>query len=292
MSRPFPAEKISGHGHTLGLADILHDPSFRIISSLRWSESGSKEPEVDVLLHNTTDKKLLRFHLDRLRSAARALGWTVVVNSLEDDKSVEVFAGKIKDHIATPSNLAAGHFRIHKVRIAVSSQGDIQIDSAVIQQSTKRDEIQHDPFDTRCLTRPPQRLSSSLCQVHLDMQPTTPSVFTTHKTTYRTLYDDARSRGGISNTGPTQAEILLFNAEHEIMEASFSTPYFFRGTRWVTPPLSSGGNAGVTRRLALEDAAAVCEPAVVKVEDIRDGELIWLSNAVRGFFQGIMVLRE
>jgi hypothetical protein len=29
-----------------------------------------------------------------------------------------------------------------------------------------------------------------------------------------------------------------------------------------------------------------CEEGVVKVPSVRDGEIVWLGNAVRGFFHG------
>lgn len=101
------------------------------------------------------------------------------------------------------------------------------------------------------------------------------------------------------------------------MEGSITTPYFRRRRRrrrrrsgvshglkdkehtddddnnndkWVTPPLSSGGNAGVTRRYALEHG--FCIEQVVRVEDLVDGEECWLSNGVRGFIPAVVVLKR
>lgn len=68
------------------------------------------------------------------------------------------------------------------------------------------------------------------------------------------------------------------------MEGTLTTPYFFRCGSWVTPKATSGGNIGTTRRWALENG--LCVEAIVKAEDLIDGELVWLSNGVRGFGLG------
>ena len=89
---------------------------------------------------------------------------------------------------------------------------------------------------------------------------------------------------------PAQSEVLLFNEKREITEASLCTPFFFQRGVWTTPPLSSGGNAGVSRRMALE--AGLCVEEVLHIDELVDGQIIWLSNAVRGFMQGKLHLSE
>jgi branched-subunit amino acid aminotransferase/4-amino-4-deoxychorismate lyase len=126
------------------------------------------------------------------------------------------------------------------------------------------------------------------CKVVLDTEALRPSLFTIHKTSARMPYESARERAGISDVTADRGEVLLFNPAREIMEASVSTPYFYRRGRWVTPPLSSGGNAGVTRRVALENG--LCAEEIIEVESLCHGETVWVSNGVRGFVMGTLHL--
>ena len=57
----------------------------------------------------------------------------------------------------------------------------------------------------------------------------------------------------------------------------------------MTPRWESGGNQGTTRRWALEQGLAT--EGIVKVEDLVDQEIVWLSNGVRGFGWGQLDLR-
>ncbi|KAJ5539659.1 Aminotransferase class IV [Penicillium frequentans] len=88
--------------------------------------------------------------------------------------------------------------------------------------------------------------------------------------------------------GAKTEELLMVNLDGEIMEGTITTPYFRRGNAWVTPPLTSGGNAGTTRRYALEQG--FCVEQVVNALELVDGEECWLSNGVRGFMRGSISL--
>ena len=68
------------------------------------------------------------------------------------------------------------------------------------------------------------------------------------------------------------------------MEASITTPYFWRAGNWVTPSAVQGGNLGTTRRWALQ--RGLCVEGTVKRESVSKGERIWLSNGVRGWGWG------
>ena len=114
--------------------------------------------------------------------------------------------------------------------------------------------------------------------VVVDSESTESSPFTRHKTTYREPYAAARARCRVIDA---TTEVLIWNPEGEIMEGTLSTPYLNRGGHWETPHHRCGGNLGTTRRWALERNLA--KEAVVKKDDLEDGEVIWLSNGVRGF---------
>lgn len=120
-------------------------------------------------------------------------------------------------------------------------------------------------------------------------------MFTRHKTTERSVYDEARSFIPTSprKQDPTNGvlnEILIVNQRDEIMEGTMTTPYFWRHGRWLTPPASAGGNLGITRRYALD--AGLCIEDTIMKQSITDGEAIWLSNGARGWSWGRIEMLE
>lgn len=117
--------------------------------------------------------------------------------------------------------------------------------------------------------------------VVLDNRGTEKGAATMYKTNDRTMYERARSVAGITSFYQAK-EVLLWNTEDEILDGSISTPYFWRNGRWITPASSSGGQQGTTRRWALE--RELCVEDCIKRQDMKDGEIIYLSNAVRGYF--------
>ncbi|KAF2203163.1 hypothetical protein GQ43DRAFT_390586 [Delitschia confertaspora ATCC 74209] len=178
--------------------------------------------------------------------------------------------------------------------------------------------------------------------LRLDHSPTEPTPFTSLKTTHRAPYDTARHRALPTNpTAPLFTEVLLYNPCNELTEGTLTSLYFYRGGRWVTPPVGvpagefhgpsiknlnvnldgngsgedpgtpgedegelrkpfpgrwghslrskvgSGGQRGTTRRWALWRGMCMEEP--VRVETVRVGELMWVSNGVRGFGLGRVV---
>ncbi|KAK3619630.1 Aminodeoxychorismate lyase, partial [Elasticomyces elasticus] len=116
----------------------------------------------------------------------------------------------------------------------------------------------------------------------LDRQAILTSAATMYKTGDRRYYDRARASAGI-DTYAEQREVLLFNEDEEVIDASFSTPYFFREGIWVTPKANSGGQQGTTRRWALE--RKLCVEGDLTIQELRQGEVIYLSNAVRGYIR-------
>ena len=121
---------------------------------------------------------------------------------------------------------------------------------------------------------------------------TSPSLFTSHKTTKRAQYDEIRallpnsSEKPDGKAAPLLAEILLVNHNGEIMEGSITTPYFLREGEWITPSAKCGGNLGTTRRYAL--GQGICKESIVMKESVQVGERVVLSNSVRGFGWGFV----
>jgi 4-amino-4-deoxychorismate lyase len=156
----------------------------------------------------------------------------------------------------------------------------------------------------------------------LDTQATPTSPFTSLKTTHREMYDSPRSRSLPENpTHPGYAEVILFNSVNEITEGTLTSLYFYRGGRWVTPPVGVpsaatpkesedegelrvpfagrwghsvrsakvgiGGQRGTSRRWALGKGFCMEEP--ISVGTVEVGEGVWVSNGVRGFGWGKVV---
>lgn len=131
-----------------------------------------------------------------------------------------------------------------------------------------------------CFYIPPHE-ETSPWTIRLDNRPTEISETTMYKTSDRTWYGRARAAAGIMTLTAT-AEVLLYNTDDNILDGSQATPYFFRGGKWVTPTSAAGGQQGTTRRYALEHG--FCVEDEVPKSSLRNGECIWLSNAVQGFF--------
>jgi len=260
--------------------------TFQIISSLRYdpclTEAIARNAD------NYPDPKnspyyLLPYHRDRLIAAAHHFGWKDASNWLSRD--LESFESFLDESIPDRS-------KPWRLRIVVDINGKRSVDvnpTAMI-----------DPLNLLI----PSRTSSAppVWRVYIDSQPILPSGFTTHKTTARDDYTAARLRAGINSPAET-AEVLLINPKGEVMEGSITTPYFQRRRpnsmpsgqnsaepAWITPPLSSGGNAGTSRRYALSQG--FCIEQTILEKDLVDGEECWLSNGVRGFMLGVVVLNH
>jgi branched-subunit amino acid aminotransferase/4-amino-4-deoxychorismate lyase len=118
----------------------------------------------------------------------------------------------------------------------------------------------------------------------VDTEPTPSSgLFTSTKTTERTVYDAARARVGLPHLPSTDADVILYNPSEHVTETSVSNVAFYRSHRWVTPPLSSGCLPGVTRRWLLRHKRIFeAEPEEFPKTSLRPGDWVLLFNSVHG----------
>lgn len=119
--------------------------------------------------------------------------------------------------------------------------------------------------------------------MYLDTEPTSPSLFTSTKTTRREVYNLARARVGIPAVGVepgTPNDVALYRSDGQVMETSIRNIAFWREGRWVTPLLQAGCLPGITRRLLLEEGKV--EEGEVLITDLKVGEILLLSNGVEG----------
>ena len=309
------------HQPCTAIAAIAKDPSFQIQTALLWIRSGdtlrrrasthifSSEddphvPEIilndaiqgrsltDSKIHVREDKSdlgLLHLHRDRLAAAAEALGWGTLECLKHEDSALSILKHAVETYLSSLLPLPTGMLESRKVRILVERTGKITVDSTItsLDQQLSHTKLLVHPFMPTSFDEPPE-ISTTPCRIVVDTQPTRPSTLTTHKTTHRCTYTAARERTGITpSTPPTVSEVLLYNPYNELMETSTCTVYLKRGGQWITPAAICGPNLGVTRRLAIEQG--LCRQGTVERADLKADEEVWLSNAVRGFFKGVIV---
>ncbi|KAI0146175.1 aminotransferase [Xylariaceae sp. FL1272] len=264
------------------------EEEFQIFSTIRWDPNLLNAPQAgysDVGWNQSPSPfYMLDFHRDRMLRAAEHWGWEKAIDTLTGDqglRSLEAFLSKEIENANPKGPL--------RVKVLLTKDGSLDV-------------IIADTPSVSLETLFPSSLSTVQLDgpgftVEVDETSITRSPFTHHKTTSRRIYDEARTRSKAVGAGP--GEILLVNADDgSVMEGSITTPYFWRNDRWVTPPVSrefsatvgSGGNSGTTRRWALERNLVV-EKSVL-ADSIVDGERIWLSNGLKGFFHGTVKLGD
>lgn len=240
----------------------MDDSDPRAITSFRWPHRN----EVPIQSHHA-----------RLVASASALGWQNAVAKLREPDAIPEIKRALESHLLA-SSIADTQPR--KITIGISSMGHMTVSSA---------ELSGTLYDFNLLADKPEN-QATVVPVYVSPHPITSSVFTTHKTSLRCHYDQARAAVSISQLPPTSAEVLLYNEQQEITEASLSTVYFQRKSTWITPNDASGCNLGLTRALALEKKW--CQEGRICKSELRHGEIVKLSNCVRGFWLGRIVLRQ
>ncbi|MBI4934229.1 MAG: aminodeoxychorismate synthase component I [Actinobacteria bacterium] len=99
-------------------------------------------------------------------------------------------------------------------------------------------------------------------------------VFTCHKTTHRAVYDRAAA------AHPEADDVVLWNERGEVTETCKANVLFRIGAQWFTPPLSSGGLAGVGRQVLL--LAGDVTERVLPVADLHRVDELQVVSALRG----------
>jgi para-aminobenzoate synthetase/4-amino-4-deoxychorismate lyase len=140
-----------------------------------------------------------------------------------------------------------------KVRLLLARCGDFTLEAA--------------PVGTMPLA------SLGLARVPVNSQ----NIFLYHKTTNRTIYEQARS------TAPECDDVLLWNERGEITESTTANVVVELDGELLTPPLSSGLLAGTFRDRLLAEGAI--QEKVINVADLGRCRCIYLINSVRKWRQ-------
>ncbi|MCJ1397179.1 hypothetical protein MMC11_000371 [Xylographa trunciseda] len=216
---------------------------------------------------------LLPYHRDRLLSAAQHFAFQHCITLLSGPSGLSILQSSLETHLLNTYSSSTYPSPV-RIRISISPNGDLTLASAPTPA------LPLGAFFPLSLSPSPDTATATW---HIQLSPIAiePCPYTYHKTTNRDMYDAARAH---LSPAATDVEVLIVNGRGEVMEGSLTTPYFWREGQWVTPQESCGGNRGTTRRWALERGVAV--EGVVRALDVRMGEVVWLSNGVRGFGWG------
>jgi len=117
--------------------------------------------------------------------------------------------------------------------------------------------------------------STKAWQVPLDSVPVDPNdVFLYHKTTRRTVYDEARARH------PDAPDVILQNTRGELTETSIGNLVLVLDGVSYTPPIACGLLAGVRREELL--ASGELQERVLTPTDLERAEAVYMINDLRG----------
>lgn len=225
---------------------------------------------------------LMKFHYERLIRAAEHLGWFEMGKAIKGP--VDLFNRihkAVNEHKKKTGNKCP-----FKVRVCLRHNGRLEIGVEPI-MSTKSPLLFPDTFDLNEKQTHPSASKKPIFKTVLDVLPTRNTTYTRDKTYYRTMYNYARHCAGIQSFQDAK-EVLLYNKDDFVMDGSITTPYFYRGGKWVTPHNECGGQQGTTRRWALDHG--LCNAGFIHRDSLRRGEIIWLSNGVKGFFTARVVI--
>lgn len=148
-----------------------------------------------------------------------------------------------------------------RVRLLLDAEGHIEISDQIVREST-----------------PIARLRIAAERT----DPADPMLY--HKTTHRPLYAPAFEqavRDGFD-------DVLFLNVCGEVTEGAISNIFIEKDGRWATPPIACGALAGIFRRHLLATRPEI-EERVLTLDDLRDADAVYLTNAVRGLRRATIV---
>lgn len=220
-----------------------------------------------------SDFYLLAFHQDKMMNSAKHLNWPVnVIELYSGDRGLQVLFAKLLLHVHE-GHRADGPLQI---RLTLKKDGKLEIISSpalrpgLLFPFTPLDENKGPTLEAWGGLY--QRIP---VQVRIHEIPafaracTTPANFN---------FEQASSA----------QERLIVSHYGEILQGEFTTPYFSRDGNWVTPAFSGGPTDSVTRRYAL--VHGLCKEGIILKSSLRHGDECWLSDDVRGFFRGSILL--
>lgn len=180
---------------------------------------------------------LLEYHLKRLSRSAEYFGFKVDLRKIREELARIV------------ADLPVEPYRVHML---VSRGGGIHCETSVLKSASMR-------FGDVVLAKTP-------IDIH--------NVFLYHKTTCRTMYEDAiRMCSG-------NDDVLLFNEARHVTETTVANIAVEIDGVLYTPPVRCGLLPGTQRAMMLEHA--LLQERIISVEEILASSSVYLMNSVRG----------
>ncbi|GME25697.1 Aminodeoxychorismate lyase [Neofusicoccum parvum] len=267
--------------------------SFSLFTSLRHDPALRSSPEnsSDVVSFSPSSPfYMLRYHRDRMLEAAQHFEWAAVASKLADGKELESLLDQEVEAWKSKNDDRASPL---KVRVLFNQSGEMQTDitptppiplhslypptfSPVPPTPPPAKPFTPSPKTGGALALGPDDSLASPKQpaatawiLTVDTAPTPTSPHTLLKTTRRAHYDAARARSVPDAPAPPGRlhEVLLWNAVGEMTEGSFTSAYFSRGGRWVTPPVGVPANVGTDEGEGMASKSGDAAP------DAGEGEL-------------------
>jgi 4-amino-4-deoxychorismate lyase len=239
------------------------DEPFDLFTSLRYDPALAKVPSTDLKhagwnFDNASPWYMLGFHRDRMLRAATHWKWDLAVAAISGEEGLARLDRAMSAAVATKGE---GH-RPLRVKVVLHKAGQMDYEISAVPETPLVNLFPlrlppATPGDG--INRGADAKKDVVYTVTLDTAVTCRSEYTHFKTTRRQMYDDARQRAGIQ-LGEKMEVLIIQKEVGTVMEGSTTTPYFWRGNRWVTPPVAhkysvddgSGGQDGTSRRWALE----------------------------------------
>jgi para-aminobenzoate synthetase / 4-amino-4-deoxychorismate lyase len=191
----------------------------------------------------------LDLHLDRLTDSADYFGF---------DCSQTAVRTALVQHASEFADSSP-----RRVRLLLDQEGNIEISDQLLPQSSE--------------PKPHAR-------VRIATERTDPAdTMLYHKTTHRPLYAPAFERASREGFD----DVLFLNLHNEVTEGAISNVFIEKDGCWSTPPIECGLLAGVYRRHLLATRPEI-EERVLSLEDLRNADAVYLTNAVRGLRRGVI----
>jgi para-aminobenzoate synthetase/4-amino-4-deoxychorismate lyase len=189
---------------------------------------------------------LIELHLGRLADSAAYFGFPC--ERWEVRAALLAEAATFADHRPRPPR---------RVRLLLSPDGALHIASETLPEKLA------DPKPLRVALSPHR------------VDPLDPMLF--HKTTHRPLYAQALA----SAIDAGYDDVLFVNDRGEVTECSNHNIFIERAGRLITPPVECGLIPGVHRQLILQTHPSAAQRRLT-LDDLRNADAVFLSNAVRG----------
>ncbi len=230
------SEAEAEYEETLTKARILTQPrpEFRLLETMLW------EPESGFFLLNE--------HVQRLAKSAAYFDIPLELCAMQTELE------RVVENLDVP----------HRIRLLVSQNGAFEVQRSPMKQSLVF--LPNDPQRSR---RDVPALKVALAPSLIDSN----DVFLFHKTTHRTVYEQAKA------ARPDCDDVILWNERGEVTESTIANVVIEKSGQLVTPPIECGLLGGTFREHLLKSGEI--EEQVITLNDLRVADKIYLINSVR-----------